>query len=553
MDQHIPLKVPLLYKIFMSKIVKGEKSQYTIETTEYYPKDDETKKLCDTINEFCYPEGAFECVETHETITEETSEFFEYGYCKRIYRPQSHPTAVTLLSPINCCNVNRTLLDILTTISNKSEYFYAIKKIHQLLFPSPQTTTTLSLLLQGELTTYSLKHLLPHSDPYIVSAYRSTIKNLTPNGFVDVFTSLLREDRILFISTSPSILSPVISTLLSLLHPFSYENIIVPLLPTRLYTYVAAPMPFIIGCLRSTYTKIINSSLDLGGVFVFDLDNHHFIKQPTAPVCVGAFAQLRGEVHNLQPNFNINDLVKIVRHFFAGIYGKFHAFFKKRNNEHQQSENGIEELNLNENVELMENKFDFNAFSSSVPDSEVAEFLASVAATQMFHQFLEKNKNVNSIDNSPFAEYFTSQVIRQKKILILIHQNDAEWKVPNGVAHIACLTCSSCGNSVVGEEFSTNRSSVFCMNCSKRMTVFNEVKRPTSTRNSSAFFLTSKVIPASLPKFDWESASLDDLQTIQKHLEYRRYKAVSKEKELQIRELQLKMWEEELNSKEKQM
>ena len=93
---------------------------------------------------------------------------------------------------------------------------------------------------------------------------------LSPDSVLTVFSAVSVEKRVLFISSHLHRLTLSAESLLSLLFPFFWRNIYIPLLPQQLLEFSCAPMPYIMGC--PTPYKPDTELLD--GVLVVDLDTN---------------------------------------------------------------------------------------------------------------------------------------------------------------------------------------------------------------------------------------------------------------------------------------
>ena len=78
--------------------------------------------------------------------------------------------------------------------------------------------------------------------------------------------AVLLEKKIVLISKNKSLLTQVAFSLISLIYPFHYQNIIIPILPDILKDYLDAPVPYIIGVNdyepRETHQDLICVKID---------------------------------------------------------------------------------------------------------------------------------------------------------------------------------------------------------------------------------------------------------------------------------------------------
>lgn len=90
-----------------------------------------------------------------------------------------------------------------------------------------------------------------------------------------LFECLLAEKRILLVSHSLSSLTVVSETLLSLMYPFVWQHVLIPLLPKSLIDFLHAPFPFIIG-MHASYIDTASLHGDiLDDLVIVDLDRNH--------------------------------------------------------------------------------------------------------------------------------------------------------------------------------------------------------------------------------------------------------------------------------------
>ena len=97
---------------------------------------------------------------------------------------------------------------------------------------------------------------------------------LTIDNIIELFKLAMLEQKIIVISKYPALLNQVITVILGLLFPFSWENAgIIPILPQHLYVYTDALFPFIFGIIATEENdfghKFINK-LDINIVFLDD-------------------------------------------------------------------------------------------------------------------------------------------------------------------------------------------------------------------------------------------------------------------------------------------
>ena len=93
-------------------------------------------------------------------------------------------------------------------------------------------------------------------------------------GIDDLFlilSAILCENRIIIVATDMDTLSTAVHAAVALLRPFRWQHIFIPLLPSRLITYAASPVPFIIGVRRYLLPVLVKEALS--DVIIVDADS----------------------------------------------------------------------------------------------------------------------------------------------------------------------------------------------------------------------------------------------------------------------------------------
>lgn len=111
----------------------------------------------------------------------------------------------------------------------------------------------------------------PNQLPMARMGYRGLFSVLSTGNIVAVVGVLLQEGRVALCSKSYALLTPVAEALVSLLFPFVYQGIYIPVLPYNLLDVLDAPTPFLLG-LNSKYLRSVLPSSRPHGVVFVDLD-----------------------------------------------------------------------------------------------------------------------------------------------------------------------------------------------------------------------------------------------------------------------------------------
>eukprot|EP00124_Ichthyophonus_hoferi_P000069 Ihof_evm22s2 gene=Ihof_evmTU22s2 len=114
-----------------------------------------------------------------------------------------------------------------------------------------------------------------HYHPVITDfCYEILFSRLSVPLVVDLVTHALLEHRIIFFSEHTSVLHPAAECLISLLYPFYWYHVYIPVLPTSMLSFVQAPMPFIAGVNSIHKADIMAAGELVDGLVYVDLDNH---------------------------------------------------------------------------------------------------------------------------------------------------------------------------------------------------------------------------------------------------------------------------------------
>jgi len=88
--------------------------------------------------------------------------------------------------------------------------------------------------------------------------------------FMQLLSAALCERRLIFVADDVGKLSSAVLATASMLQPFDWQHVFIPLLPSNMFDYVAAPMPYVIGIRRYLLPKLEKVALD--DVVLVDVD-----------------------------------------------------------------------------------------------------------------------------------------------------------------------------------------------------------------------------------------------------------------------------------------
>ncbi|KAL6042658.1 Suppression of tumorigenicity 5 [Balamuthia mandrillaris] len=134
----------------------------------------------------------------------------------------------------------------------------------------------------NELRCYTFMRPDEHSDSLLEHVdFGPLLRHLDADNVLAVFASLLVERRIIFVADGVSTLSACVQAMVALLYPFSWQHVFIPVLPRSMLTYCCAPMPFVVGVLRSAVPELRAMSDSMEDVVLIDIDNNKYIAPPT--------------------------------------------------------------------------------------------------------------------------------------------------------------------------------------------------------------------------------------------------------------------------------
>ncbi|CAF2969239.1 unnamed protein product, partial [Rotaria sp. Silwood2] len=94
---------------------------------------------------------------------------------------------------------------------------------------------------------------------------------------IKIFSSILYEQKLIFISNELGSLTRLINTFICLLYPFAWPHTYIPILPALMLDIIQAPTPYIIGILRSCEHYLSRNdeflSQDNSDIFIVDIDH----------------------------------------------------------------------------------------------------------------------------------------------------------------------------------------------------------------------------------------------------------------------------------------
>ena len=452
-----------------------------------HPQTDEQDQI---IFQFCFPNELVgtqrEKRETFSFVLTGSDGMRQYGYCLREIHP-SFTDCFCLIAPHGSFRFYNEIIQLFKQhIGQKTKLTELAECLLKLSYPFPDS----SVLIKTPSITKSIKRSGDDTfaDPSVVSVC-SLVDRFGASEVVDLLSHIMLERKLLFVGDDLSVISNTISTFLSLLCPFVWQHVLIPLLPKSLVTYCAAPMPYIIGCLRELYPQVVMECGDLSDVFIIDITKFKYINKPDFEMMLFSdnSVGLRNILSNLKgffpdvsrADFKITDeavvraqFLKFMQRMFLG----YNNYFKKVKPEKSDQTTRFKPI-----------KFKWSKFLKHV-DEDTALFLNEFRESQMLYMFLDEREDmiINNISLQPICplliiptQLVTQQVLHWKVLvdyiptptpqqkLCALCKSDLLANIPCSLwegapVHSKCYRCLSCFKVIVGDKETKTHQ---CLNC----------------------------------------------------------------------------------------
>ncbi|CAF1610386.1 unnamed protein product [Rotaria magnacalcarata] len=197
----------------------------------------------------------------------------QHVYCSRFVH-KGILNALCIISPYDMIDIYEKILSTATQlfISYKDEDAKLfLKEIYPHRLPSCGDTIHIQTSTVG---LFSLKCEYDRRKQLIDSV---TLLGLSTDTIIKIFSSILYEQKLIFISNELGTLTRLINTFICLLYPFSWPHTYIPILPALMLDIIQAPTPYIIGILRSCESYLSRNeeflSQDNSDILIVDIDH----------------------------------------------------------------------------------------------------------------------------------------------------------------------------------------------------------------------------------------------------------------------------------------
>jgi DENN domain-containing protein 2 len=238
------------------------------------------------------------------------------------------------------------------------------------------------------------------------------LRYVSPVNLVELFASLIRERRFVFMSSNVSVVSDCVQGILGLLYPFSWQYVLVPVLPTSLLNFCCAPVPFVVGINSADQPELHSLKSAMEEVILFDLDRDQFLWKPfvdSESIPPILRDQLLNGVKKASPYhssilsaFRDKQQIKTappaknLKQINNALADEFMAFFVQCLKDYNSCLFGLP------GAEAW--VFSRDAFLNNFKDPEMHAFLAELTSGQMFEQFIKEREANRDRYVGPFEQ-----------------------------------------------------------------------------------------------------------------------------------------------------
>ncbi|EFA81521.1 DENN domain-containing protein [Heterostelium album PN500] len=191
--------------------------------------------------------------------------------------PQTNLSASASSSSLSTLQIPHNIKAPDTPIRDLIEYFY------QQSIPKSGESIKYQIDSLGRSIEFR-REILSHKDAdfsgYIIEyGLLITLQLLSHAAIISILNSILLERKIVFYSKSLRNLTSVVFTMVSLIKPFVYQSVMLPIIPDSLRDICSAPVPYIVG----TCSKSMIDEVDLTETIVVDIDLNKIIHKAKVP------------------------------------------------------------------------------------------------------------------------------------------------------------------------------------------------------------------------------------------------------------------------------
>lgn len=143
---------------------------------------------------------------------------------------------------------------------------YIANFVHDIPLPPAGRTKIKWNCFTSDITPTIIARPAPNELPLVNFSFRPLFRSLSVSNILVLWGALMQEGRVVLRSQHMALLTPVAEALTSLLFPFTWQGMYIPVLPSHMMDVLDAPVPFLIGLVGT------GSCHQPEGVVICDLD-----------------------------------------------------------------------------------------------------------------------------------------------------------------------------------------------------------------------------------------------------------------------------------------
>lgn len=379
-----------------------------------FPPEKTTGKkdpLINSVPQFCFPDkDSLDPTSDVVSFTQEESFSFaltgddgerKLGYCRRIIgKPMLCYCLVSALQSFDLFkHILTQVVERYDSISSTDAVTEFLKAVYEKPFPLLGETFTVKVTNPFTECPESVQFTYDHDTQIETVDLQSLLQQLQPEYLITVFSMLTIERRVIFYSDNVTTLSACVQAIVALLFPLNWQHIYVPVLPPSILSYCCAPMPFVVGVLKSCIPEV--HKLPMDEVLLVDLDagklyltnaedssDYDLLPPNIGSIMVKPLRKLHATVKKHSGNQNLSAKVKEkIKREKKKLLDVFQSFF-------------VSAL-ANYRDHILDNgDFDKQGFvNARTPDTKA--FFDNFVMTQMFERFIEER----AFRNPAFNEF----------------------------------------------------------------------------------------------------------------------------------------------------
>uniref|UniRef100_A0A6B2KXP5 UDENN domain-containing protein n=1 Tax=Arcella intermedia TaxID=1963864 RepID=A0A6B2KXP5_9EUKA len=331
----------------------------------------------------------------------------KYGYCYREFSRKFQQATLSDLTskgsvakklPVAFCILTSNpylnfFEEMLLELSKLSGDICDLKSALQVVmnYPHPVPGQNVRIMLGPE-QDFKIRRATFDENVFGFLNFHKLLSCLDPFTVTTLFISMLLEKRFIFISSKVGVLGDCVQAMASLLYPFQWQHVFIPILPRSMLDIVCAPMPFVLGVLEIDCATIMTMPVeeaiyvDLDNCFVTGKANdYQLLPYQAVDSLISTFIQAQNILNNHKGNRrpNLKIVEKGILKFMSRLLHSFKSF-------------------------VSDGKFDADGFSQHcTPGFE--QYISSMAGSQLWNMFTQQYVHPESADPAylePFEKFF---------------------------------------------------------------------------------------------------------------------------------------------------